>query len=143
MKRRARHHDDVPAIGSCRSDAHNLFLDAFLRRERDTRREEVDEVGRAGGERLLRGRSAAVSGDLGGDTVLLVITQLVGRIDRRERSVIGNGKPDLDRGLGVRARRPGEEQPDGRKMRRKAAKTIFHVTPPWASWSGNGRNGNR
>jgi hypothetical protein len=101
----------VPAIGPCRSDSHNLFLDAFLRRERDTRREEVDEVGRAGGERLLRGRSAAVSGDLGGDTVLLVITQLVGRIDRRERSVIGNGKPDLDRGLGVRARRPGEEQP--------------------------------
>jgi hypothetical protein len=79
----------------------------------------------------LRGRSATVRGDLSGYTVFFVIAQLVGRMDRREWSVIGNGKPDPDGGLGVRAPRPGEEQPDGRKMRRKTAKTIFHAVPPW------------
>ena len=89
----------------------------FFTASADTRREEVDDVGGAGGERLLPGRAAAIGGDLGLDTVLLVVAELVGRIDRRIGSVVGNGKPDLDRGLGVGIRDVCQQCADDQEIR--------------------------
>src|SRR5262249_21480162 len=130
-ERRIGHHHDVPAGWPRRSDANDLFLDAFLHCERHARRKEIDDVGRPGRECLLRRGPAAISGDLGRHAIFLVIAKLLGRVDRCERTIIGDREPDLDGCLGVHARYTRQQSAGCCEMRGEPADpSVLHLVLP-------------
>src|SRR5262249_61028041 len=87
--------------------------------------------GGPGGVRSWRGGPAAIGGDLSRQAIFLVVAQLVGCVDRCERTVIGDGEPDFDGRLCARGRNPCQQSADGCEMRHEPAEAkLRHLCLP-------------